>query len=180
MFQISEDNSIGVTRGDVCFFDVEASDDGKPYLFQPGDVLRIKVYERKNAAAVVLQKDFLVDREQGAVSVFLTGEDTKFGAVISKAVPFWYEVELNPDTAPQTIVGFDEDGAKIFMLYPEGADIPERIPGEEEVGFVDDELDISSVRPVQNRVLAAAFARLEGLIRDLEGRVQELEGRENG
>lgn len=177
MFQISDDNSIGVTRGDVCFFDVEASDDGKPYLFQPGDVLRIKVYERKNASSVVLQKDFLADREQSAISVFLTGEDTKLGPVISKAVPFWYEVELNPDTAPQTIVGFDEDGAKIFMLYPEGADIPERIPTEEEVGFVDDELDVSSVRPVQNRVLCAAFARLEGLIQGLEARVQELEGR---
>ena len=177
MFQVSEDNSIGVTRGDICFFDVEASDDGKPYLFRPGDILRIKVYERKNASSVVLQKDFLVDREQSSVSVFLTGDDTKIGSVISKAVPYWYELELNPDTEPQTIVGFDDDGAKVFILYPEGADIPERIPTEEELGFVDDELDASSVRPVQNRVLCATFARLEGLIRDLEGRIQELEGR---
>ena len=177
MFQISEDNSIGVTRGDVCFFDVEAWEEGEPYLFQPGDVLRIKVYERKNAASVVLQKDFLADREQRSISVFLTGEDTKIGCVISKAVAYWYEVELNPDTAPQTIVGFDADGPKLFVLYPEGADVPERIPTEEEVGFVDGQLDVSSVRPVQNRVLCAAFALLEGLIRDLEGRVQELEGR---
>ena len=177
MFQITDDNSIGVTRGDVCFFDVEAWEEGEPYLFQPGDVLRIKVYERKNAAAVVLQKDFLADREQSAISVFLTGEDTKIGCVISKAVAYWYELELNPDTEPQTIVGFDADGAKVFMLYPEGADVPERIPTEEEVGFVDGQLDISSVRPVQNRVLCAAFARLEGLIQGLEGRVQELEGR---
>lgn len=177
MFQISEDNSIGVTRGDVCFFDVEASDDGKPYLFQPGDVLRIKVYERKNASSVVLQKDFLIDKEQRSVSVFLTGEDTKIGSVISKAVAYWYELELNPDTAPQTIVGFDADGPKLFVLYPEGADVPERIPTEEEVGFVDGQLDVSSVRPVQNRVLCAAFARLEGLIQGLEARVQELEGR---
>ena len=177
MFQISEDNSIGVTRGDVCFFDVQAWEEGEPYLFQPGDVLRIKVYARKNAAAVVLQKDFLADREQRSISVFLTGEDTRIGCVISKAVPYWYEVELNPDTEPQTIVGFDADGPKLFVLYPEGADVPERIPTEEEVGFVDGQLDVSSVRPVQNRVLCAAFARLEGLIRDLEGRIQELEGR---
>lgn len=177
MFQISDDNSIGVTRGDVCFFDVEAWEEGEPYLFQTGDVLRIKVYARKNAAAVVLQKDFLVDREQTSVSVFLEGADTGFGPVISKAVPYWYEVELNPDTAPQTIVGFDADGAKVFMLYPEGAELPERIPTEEEVGFVDGQLDVASVRPVQNRVLCATFARLEGLIQGLEARVQELEGR---
>lgn len=177
MFQISDDNSIGVTRGDVCFFDVQAWEEGEPYLFQPGDVLRIKVYARKNAASVVLQKDFLADREQSAISVFLTGEDTKIGCVISKAVPYWYEVELNPDTEPQTIVGFDADGPKLFVLYPEGAELPERIPTEEDVGFVDGQLDVSSVRPVQNRVLCAAFARLEGLIQGLEARVQELEGR---
>ena len=26
------------------------------------------------------------------------------------------------DTQPQTIIGYDEDGAKVFRLFPEGAD----------------------------------------------------------
>ena len=177
MFQISDDNSIGVTRGDICFFRVEALEEGQPYRFRPGDVLRIKVYERKNAASVVLQKDFPVEKDGLFVSVFLEGADTRIGAVISRAVTYWYELELNPDTAPQTIVGFDSEGPKLFVLYPEGADIPERIPTEEEVGFVDSELNGTSSNPVQNRVLAAAFARLEGLVSDLEMRIQELEMR---
>lgn len=35
---------------------------------------------------------------------------------------YWYEVELNPETEAQTIIGYDEDGPKIFRLYPEGDD----------------------------------------------------------
>jgi hypothetical protein len=50
----------------------------------------------------------------------LSKEDTKIGKKVNKPVDYWYEVELNPDTYPQTIVGYDEDGAKIFKLYPEG------------------------------------------------------------
>lgn len=44
--------------------------------------------------------------------------------MVNKPTDFWYEVELNPDTAPQTIIGYDkETGAKIFRLYPEGGDM---------------------------------------------------------
>lgn len=57
------------------------------------------------------------------VEMALYGEDTKFGEVISKPVDYWYEIELNPDTNPQTIVGYDEEGAKIFKLFPEGKDV---------------------------------------------------------
>jgi hypothetical protein len=38
-------------------------------------------------------------------------------------VDYWYEVELNPDEDCQTIVGYDEDGAKVLRLFPEGADV---------------------------------------------------------
>ena len=38
MFTINDDLSIYVTRGDRLFFTVTAVDDGKPYVFQPGDI----------------------------------------------------------------------------------------------------------------------------------------------
>ena len=62
MFQLNEDNSIHATRGDIVFFSVSAEDDGKPYKFQAGDVVRFKVYGKKDAHNVVLQKDFLLTK----------------------------------------------------------------------------------------------------------------------
>ena len=122
MFVVNEDLSIYATRGDVVFFSVTASDNGTPYQFEAGDILRMKVYGKKDATNIFLRKDFLVTAPSEKCEVFLSGEDTKFGDVISKPTEFWYEISLNPDTAPQTIIGYDEDGAKIFKLFPEGND----------------------------------------------------------
>ncbi len=126
MFVINKDKSIYVTRGDMMYFGVSAVDtDGTAHTFAPGDVIRFKVFGKKNADNVVLQKDVTVTENTKVVGITLDGEDTKIGDVISKPVDYWYEVELNPDTNPQTIIGYDEDGAKIFKLYPEGADVRE-------------------------------------------------------
>jgi hypothetical protein len=96
------------------------------------------------------------------VEIFLGEEDTKIGEVISKPKDYWYEVELNPFDHPQTIIGYDEDGAKVFKLFPEGDDINEYVPDPEDFPVVDEELDMTSPRPVANRVIARAFANLEG------------------
>lgn len=167
MFRIDTDNSIYVTRGDAVFFGVEAKklETGEPYTFMPGDLVRIKVYKKKKATDVVLEKDFPVTDVTQMVQVFLSDEETKIGDVISKPVVYWYEVELNPTSDPQTIIGYDEDGAKVFMLFPEGADkeVEDYEPGEEELlnRFLDDELDVTSKRPVENQVIARAILQLE-------------------
>ena len=140
MFVVNEDNSIYVTRGDVVYLSVAAEDNGAAYKFQPGDVVRIKVYGKKDAENVVLQKDFPVLAEAEQVAIELTEKDTKIGDVISKPTDYWYEIELNPFTDPQTIIGYDEDGAKVFKLFPEGDDIPEYVPDPEELPKAIDDL----------------------------------------
>ena len=125
MQKINEDKSIYVTRGDAIAFDVTATEDGVRYKFKAGDVLRFKVAEKKGCDCVMLQKDFPVEAETDKVQVWLTGEEMKFGDVISKPKDYWYEVELNPETVPQTIIGYDEDGPKIMKLFPEGKDVRE-------------------------------------------------------
>lgn len=161
MYQVNEDMSIYVTRGDMVFIKVSADNNGKPYTFQVGEVLRIKVYGKKNCTDVVLQKDFPVTSVTQEVEMILEEEDTKIGEVINKPKDYWYEVELNPYDNPQTIIGYDEDGARVFRLFPEGADIPEFVPDPEDVKIIDDELDMESDRPVRNRVIARAFAQLQ-------------------
>lgn len=123
MFVILNDKTICLTRGDIANIVVSASlQDGQLYTFAVGDVVRFAVFKKRDCACVVIQKDVVVEAETEAVTVSLTSEDTKIEELINKPVDYWYEVVVNPDTAPQTIIGYDEDGEKIFRLYPEGSE----------------------------------------------------------
>jgi hypothetical protein len=119
MFKINDDMTIECTRGDAALFSVGANIEGVAYTFKVGDVVRFSVFGRKDCSDVVLKKDVTVSEEAELVGIELSGEDTRIGEVISKPTDYWYEVELNPDTYPQTIIGYDQDGAKVFKLYPE-------------------------------------------------------------
>ena len=167
MFTLNDDLSIYATRGDIVFFAVTAEEDGVPYQFQLGDVLRIKIFGKKNCEDVVLEKDFPVVDVTESVDIFLSGEDTKIGEVISKPKDYWYEVELNPATNPQTIIGYHEDGPVVFKLFPEGADIGAYEPTEDDIPFIDNELDLTSTRPIQNQAVAKAVLRLNVAIEDV-------------
>lgn len=130
MFITNNDGSIHVTRGDIGVFEVGIKVEGNPelqeestdYVFKSGDVVRFNVHERSHPDRVVLIKDILVESDTTSVEISLSREDTKIGNFISKPVTYWYEVELNPDTTPQTFIGYDANGPKLFVLYPEGAD----------------------------------------------------------
>lgn len=167
MFTLNDDLSIYATRGDIVFFSVSAAEDGVPYQFQLGDVLRIKIFGKKKCENVVLEKDFPVVEVTDSVDIFLSKEDTKIGEVISKPTDYWYEIELNPHTDPKTIIGYNEDGPAVFKLFPEGADINNYQPTEEDIPFIDDELDLTSSRPIQNQAVAKAVLRLEVSITDV-------------
>jgi hypothetical protein len=164
MYQVNEDNSIYVTRGDIVVLPVSAEDNGEPYTFQKDDLLRIKVYGKKDCTNVVLTKDFPVSEETQEVVLFLSKTDTKFGEVISKPKDYWYEVELNPDANAQTIICYFEDGPVLFRLFPEGDDeeAPEYVPDPETIKVMDDELDLTSERPVKNKAIARKVFGLEG------------------
>lgn len=125
MFKI-DDTNIKITRGDVGVISLLAEDvEGRDYLFVKGDIVRMKVFEKKNHENIVLTKIVEVEEPATSVDILLTSEDTKIGEIINKPVDYWYEIELNPETNPQTILAYDDDGAKIFTLYPEGGDVNE-------------------------------------------------------
>ena len=161
MFILNDDLSIYATRGDIVFFTVTAEYNGVPHVFKAGDVVRIKIYGKKNANELLLQKDFPVARDCEGVDILLSKEDTQIGDIISKPKDYWYEVVVNDDTKPQTIIGYDDDGAKVFKLFPEGKDLEQYIPDAEDIPFVDTELDLLSPRPVQNQAIARAIVSLQ-------------------
>lgn len=124
MFIVNNDCSINITRGDIGAIEVSMlTEEGTEHIFKKGDVVRFNVHERKRPDHVVILKDILVDEDTSVVVISLGRDDTKIGELISKPVNYWYEIELNPDTVPQTIIGYDEEsGPKIFRLFPEGDD----------------------------------------------------------
>ena len=123
MFHIDDNQTIHLTRGDIAVIEVSANTpESTEHIFKSGDIVRLKVFERKRPDAVVLEKNVTVDTDTTVVTVSLGRDDTKFGDLISKPTNYWYEVELNPDTNPQTFIGYDTDGPKIFRLYPEGGE----------------------------------------------------------
>ena len=173
MYLVNDDLSIYVTRGDILCLNVSATQDdsGEPYEFQPGDIVRMKVYGKRDAENVVMQKDFPVVAKTDSVGILLTEDDTKFGEVISKPRDYWYEIELNPYTNPQTIVGYDEDGAKIFKLFPEGKDLKDEPTKPEDIPVVDADLDMVSSRPVENRTISRAITLLKNDLNTVDERL---------
>lgn len=122
MFKVNDDNSIYVTRGDFVLLDITAEQDGNPYEFLVGDVIRFTIYEKKDASTVIYAQEVPVEEKTKAVKLYIPGEDTKIGEIISKPVDYWYEVELVTTLGTRTIIGYDEEGAKIFRLFPESAE----------------------------------------------------------
>jgi hypothetical protein len=126
MLRINDDNSIHVTRGDTFSVKVRLKDNsGQEAYLEYGDQIRFTVYGKNNAKTVYLEKIFTYKEYEQHASYTLTfdSEDTKFDDIINKPKDYWYEVEFiheeDGKTVVQTIIGYDDNGAKIFRLYPE-------------------------------------------------------------
>ena len=116
-------NKILINRGDTGILAVSTkNDDGSSYEFKVGDVIRFTITKANDCSDIIKRKDVIVENESTEVDIELLPEDTIIGEIINSPVDYWYEVELNPDTSPQTIIGYDEKGPKILKLYPEGGD----------------------------------------------------------
>lgn len=124
MIKIDKNGNIELTRGDVLPLNITATNkDGTDYEFKTDDVIRFKIIEKNQCNHVIVQKAVTVKEPTALVQLDLSSSDTKIGKIINKPVDYWYEVELNPDTNPQTIIGYTkESGGKLFTLLPEGGD----------------------------------------------------------
>jgi len=66
----------------------------------------------------LLLKEFNATLGTQSIDITCTSEETKIGELSNKAIDYWYELELNGE---YTVLGYDENGAKILTLYPEGS-----------------------------------------------------------
>lgn len=107
-----EDKSIEINRGATGTLKVTNTKGS----FSIGDKLKFSIVERGNYNNVLFQKEYEITEESNIAYIQLKSEDTRFCDVISKEEIFWYELELNDS---QTLIGYDSEKAKNFILYPE-------------------------------------------------------------
>lgn len=129
-----EGTTIHLTRGDatgksynrlafnfpIYNFETNKTED---YQFQLTDKISFICFEKKGyTKEEKLRKEYtLADIGYTApttvVEIPLTSEETKKFPLSNKAQTFWYDIVLNDTT---TVLGFDNEGAKKIIIYPEG------------------------------------------------------------
>lgn len=113
---IIKDNKIYLTRGDCCTISFNVEN----YTFKAGDIVTFCLYNKRAMnEQPVLKKSIIVNQNTDSIDIELTSLETKIGSMKNIPIEYWYEIELNNK---QTVIGYDQDGAKILILYPEGAD----------------------------------------------------------
>lgn len=116
MFKISG-NTIELTRGDIASIKFSIKD----YTFKQNDYIHFRLYEKGklNSEPIIDKKVTVNEESQEYVLISLTSDETKIGEMVNKAITYWYEIEFNGE---QTIIGYDDNGPKELILYPEGVD----------------------------------------------------------
>lgn len=120
MFKINiQEKELKITRGDKGIIELQIPVNDGFYEFAIGDKVVFAVYEKEGldkAPLLYLEQEVVVPGTTFDIS--LTKENTRqISPIINKEKEFWYEIELNGD---QTVVGYDDDGPKILILWPEG------------------------------------------------------------
>lgn len=90
------------------------------YEFQVNDKIKLNVYEKNGyEEEPLMTKEVVILTEAESVTISLNEEDTTFGEISNKPITYWYDITLNGD---QTVVCYNEQGAKEFIQYPAKGD----------------------------------------------------------
>ena len=110
------DKDIYLNRGDAITIIIANNSD----TFKVNDIIKFYVCEQGNFSKVLLSKPITVAEETTEVEIHLDSEETRIGPpLINGTRVYWYEIELNGDT---TLVGYDNNGPKLFTLWPEAVE----------------------------------------------------------
>lgn len=135
MIKIDEDDNtiLKITRGDstdgynnkVCFVSPIMNMETEEIDYQeinPTDKISFVVHNKKKyREKEVFRKEYTL-KDVGIVNptkypeLVLTKEDTKQFPETNKPATYWYDIILNDE---KTIIGYDEDGPKKLIVYPE-------------------------------------------------------------
>ena len=113
-----EDYLLDINRGNRLVFDYEISNgDDTNYIFKDDDIVTFSIYEAFGLEKEpVLSKSFKPTSGSDTIKIDIPKDEMKFSEMTNTYVDYWYEITLNEETT----LGFDDLGAKIIRIYPEG------------------------------------------------------------
>lgn len=114
-----KNNIIEITRGNSLVLDVSIKNGNNDYTFQEGDIVGIAIYNRNGLNQQSLaSKTAIATGGETTIRLSLTTTEMKIGQMQNRPITYWYEITLSGET----VLGYDENGPKQLILYPEGAD----------------------------------------------------------
>jgi hypothetical protein len=135
MIRIGEDKTtIYITRGDTTTGEFnklafclpiynDETQKEEYYEFKPTDKISFVVFQKNGYTKnEILRKEYTLEdigykENTTSPEILLTEEDTKEFPLLNKKATYWYDICLN-DTL--TILGYDDEGSKKIVVYPEG------------------------------------------------------------
>lgn len=138
MIAIDEDKTtLHITRGDstkqeynhlAFYFPIYnvVTQEEENYEFQLDDKISFVVFDKSGyTKEEILRKEYTIadlgyTEPTTCPEIPLTEEDTKKFELTNKKKTYWYDIVLNDDT---TVLGYDNDGAKKIIVYPEAGEI---------------------------------------------------------
>lgn len=86
------------------------------YIFQPGDKITFNIYNKNGYnKEPLMSKQVKATKITDNIYISLDEKETTFFNPINKPTIFWYDITLNDYL---TVICYNEDGAKEFILYP--------------------------------------------------------------
>lgn len=112
MYRIINKN-IFVNRGDKITIRLVNNTD----IFRVGEYIKFYICQEGDYSNVILEKRIDITDNTDVLDISLTSEETRLGDPLKTGSRiYWYEIELDGNT---TLVGYDNNGPKLFTLYPE-------------------------------------------------------------
>ena len=117
MITIDNNKNIGITRGDNASFNLKVKQaDNTYYQFKTSDRVYFTVKKNYADSTPIIRKTITFSEETDTCTISLVASDTNFGSLIGGERKYVYDISINEI---ETVVGYDQDGAKYFIIYPE-------------------------------------------------------------
>lgn len=108
---------IELIRGNKLLLDLTIDNGDENYTFKDGDIVTFKIFKQYGLdKKPILSKNFIPEIGSEVCKIELSQEETKIGEIQNIPIEYWYEISLNSEV----VIGYDKDGAKKLILYPEG------------------------------------------------------------
>lgn len=110
--------TIEVNRGNRLIFNFQVMNGDEVYTFDGTENITFAIYNKEALdKEPLIKKDFTPEQDTTSIDIELTTEETRLGTLTNQPTIYWYEITLNNET----VLGYDRNGAKLFVLYPEGS-----------------------------------------------------------